>query len=156
MARYEFDGIDKLMAQTETDANTVIQRIERGLFRSGEILVKALREETKERFIAPTGELASKVKADRTIKRMGSQRSIEVYARGTYRGKRGSPRRAATVAFVQEYGRGDGAVFKHNAIAGVRQGQRGSKTSSTYWNAWAVAKSEKAIGEAIHEELFRK
>lgn len=136
MARYEFDGIDALMAQMETDANTVMERIERGLFRGGEILAQALKQETTT-FKAPTGELAGKVKADRTIKRTGSGRSIEVYAQGTYKGKRGSARRAATVGFVVEYGR--------------RNDMEGNP-----WNARAREKTGDAIGEAISEEMFGK
>ena len=68
MARYEFDGIDHLMAQLDADANSVMERAERGLYRGGEILADALREEAAATFKEPTGELAGKVKADRTIK----------------------------------------------------------------------------------------
>lgn len=137
MARYEFDGIDQLMAQLDADANSVMERAERGLLRGGEILTNALREEAAATFKEPTGELAGKVKADRTIKRAGSTRSIEVYARGTYKGKRGSARRAATVAFVLEYG-------------------RRNDMSANPWNRHANEKTGDAIGEAIHEEMFGK
>lgn len=137
MARYEFDGIDQLMAQLDTDANSVMERAERGLYRGGEILADALREEAAATFKEPTGELAGKVKADRTIKRTVSSRSIEVYARGTYKGKRGSARRAATVAFVLEYG-------------------RRNDMSANPWNRRANEKTGDAIGEAIHEEMFGK
>lgn len=137
MARYEFDGIDQLMAQLDADANSVMERAERGLLRGGEILTNALREEAAATFKEPTGELAGKVKADRTIKRAGSTRSIEVYARGTYKGKRGSARRAATVAFVLEYG-------------------RRNDMSANPWNRRANEKTGDAIGEAIHEEMFGK
>lgn len=134
MARYEFDGIDALMAQMDADANTVMERVERGLFRGGEILAQALVQETSS-FKEPTGELAGKVKADRVIKRAGSERSIEVYARGTYKGKRGRSRRAATVGFVVEYGR-------RNDMVG------------NPWNQRAREKTGDAIGEAIYEEMF--
>lgn len=137
MARYEFDGIDQLMAQLDTDANSVMERAERGLLRGGEILTNALREEAAATFKEPTGELAGKVKADRTIKRTVSSRSIEVYARGTYKGKRGSARRAATVAFVLEYG-------------------RRNDMSANPWNRRANEKTGDAIGDAIHEEMFGK
>lgn len=137
MARYEFDGIDQLMAQLDADANSVMERAERGLLRGGEILTNALREEAAATFKEPTGELAGKVKADRTIKRTVSSRSIEVYARGTYKGKRGSARRAATVAFVLEYG-------------------RRNDMSANPWNRRANEKTGDAIGEAIHEEMFGK
>lgn len=138
MARYEFDGIDQLMAQLDADANTVMERIERGLYRGGDILAKAQREEAAATFKEPTGELAGKVKADRTIKRAGPDgRSIEVYARGTYKGKRGSARRAATVAFVLEYG-------------------RRNDMSANPWNRRANEKTGDAIGDAIHEEMFGK
>lgn len=137
MARYEFDGIDQLMAQLDTDANSVMERAERGLYRGGEILADALREEAAATFKEPTGELVGKVKADRTIKRTVSSRSIEVYARGTYKGKRGSARRAATVAFVLEYG-------------------RRNDMSANPWNRRANEKTGDAIGEAIHEEMFGK
>lgn len=137
MARYEFDGIDQLMAQLDADANSVMERVERGLLRGGEILTNALREEAAATFKEPTGELAGKVKADRTIKRTVSSRSIEVYARGTYKGKRGSARRAATVAFVLEYG-------------------RRNDMSANPWNRRANEKTGDAIGDAIHEEMFGK
>ena len=137
MARYEFDGIDQLMAQLDADANSVMERAERGLLRGGEILTNALREEAAATFKEPTGELAGKVKADRTIKRTVSSRSIEVYARGTYKGKRGSARRAATVAFVLEYG-------------------RRNDMSANPWNRRANEKTGDAIGDAIHEEMFGK
>lgn len=136
MARYEFDGIDQLMRELDTDAREVMNRVEHGLMQGGEILQKALREEAAATFKEPTGELAGKVRADKTIKRAGSARSIEVYARGTYKGRRGKPRRAATVAFVLEYG--------HDTQA------------ANPWNRNAREKSADRIGEAISKELFKR
>lgn len=144
------------MAQMETDAQGVMARMERGLHAGAEVLKKALQDETKTAFKAPSGELATKVKESRKLHRVGTECSVEVYAQGSYKGVRGKPRLATEVAFVQEYGRGEGVVFKRNKRLNRRQGQHGSKTQGTLWNANAVEKSSDAVGEAISREMFRK
>ena len=126
------------MAQMETDAQGVMARMERGLQAGAQVLADALKNEAASSFKAPTGELAGKVSADRSVKYVGaSSRSIEVYARGTYKGRRGRPRRAATVSFVLEYG-------------------RGSDMAPNPWNRRASDASSDAVGEAISREMFRK
>ena len=123
------------MAQMQTDADGVMARMEKGLQAGAQVLAQSLQKEAAGSFKAPTGELGGKIKADRAVRRTLIGASIEVYARGSYKGRRGKPRRAATVAFVLEYGR------RYDMEANP-------------WNKRASEASAEAVGEAIRKEMF--
>lgn len=116
MATLRFWGYNEQLTAFESLEEGMQQRIRRALELSAGVSEAQLKEEARQSFKHPTGELAGKVKpGPMTLGRVSS--FIEVWAQGQYRGRRGRSRRAATVAFVLEYGRNDMAANPWNARA---------------------------------------
>lgn len=128
MPRLEITGIDELMAGLNQQGGAMHSRIVRALELSADALQQALVAEEKGSFKEPTGELGETLASDQVVN--GASASwVEVYARGSYKGKRGKPRRAGLVAGMVEY--------KHN----------------NPWNRRARSKSKKRINSIIAQEL---
>lgn len=104
MATLTFEGVDRLMVSMATWEKSVRPRVERALKLGAGVLQEEIRAQGKSRFKEPTGELERLVKPGK-VQNGSFSSSIEVWPQGMYTGVRGSPRRAATVGFVLEYGR---------------------------------------------------
>lgn len=135
MATVEFDGIDQMMQDFAADIETLDERCLRAVDAGAVVLGHYLADETRS-FKEPTGELASLIGKPGEPVRKGSSWEQYVYPLGNYTGSRGKPRRAATIAYVLEYGReGRGKIDPNN------------------WNERAEVTGEPYIAMAIDDEL---
>lgn len=109
MARLAYYGYNEALQAVEQMDDAMRERIQRALEMAGAQLAESLRQETSV-FKHPTGELASKIKPG-PVQMTRMESYVEVWAHGQYKGLRGKPRRAETVAFVKERGRGGRAIM---------------------------------------------
>ncbi len=102
MAYIEISGIDNVMARLAKEESGFRGRVRKALHLAAGELREQLRREESDTFSEPTGELGETI-GWKGVTFGVSGAMIDVYAIGNYRGRRGSPRRAALVAAMVEY-----------------------------------------------------
>lgn len=133
MARMVFEGYDGLIRETERAGQEMGERITRALRLASDEIVAALQEEERTTFKAPTGEMGEILARSPEITKGAGVSFLEVYPGGDYVG-RGRPRRAATIAFVLEAGRGE-------------------NMPANPWNARAAKKYKRRVNSIIQDTL---
>ena len=135
MATVEFDGIDQMMQDFDADIETLDARCLRAVDAGADVLSRYLADETRS-FKDPTGEMAGLIGKPGEPVRKGSSWEQYVYPQGNYMGSRGKARRAASIAYVLEYG---------------REGR--GKIDANPWNERAEITGEPYVAMAIDDEL---
>ena len=128
MARLKVDGLDQVMGDLNRREGRLHSIITEALNKSAEVLKEQLLDEEADSFVDPSGELGDTLVISPVGHAAGAS-IIDVYADGTYVGRRGKPRRAGMVAAMVEY--------KHK----------------NPWNARARRKSSKRINSIIADAL---
>jgi len=106
MAHIEIDGLDTLMSRLADRESGFGERAKRALELAAGELREQLRREEEQSFVDPSGELGKKLVWDAPYMVAGAV-IIEVYAKGSYKGRRGKARRAGLVAAMVEYKHGN-------------------------------------------------
>lgn len=133
MARFVYEGYDEVINRNTSRGRELAGRIDKALHLAAGCVIEALQREEAGTFKAPTGEMGRILAETPEYAHGSAAAEAVVYPGGNYVGIRGSPRRAATVAFVLENGR-----------AGM---------PANPWNRRASAKSRKRVNEIVKEAL---
>lgn len=132
MARLEYTGYDDFIRANDERSRRLAERIDKALRLAAQAVVEALQHEESTTFKAPTGEMGRILAASPRYSHAPGSSSAEVYPDGDYVGQF-KPRRAATIAFVLEHGKGD--------------------APANPWNKRASAKSRPRVSSIIEEQL---
>ena len=106
MAKISVAGLDGLIVKMTKEDAGLQKRIRTSMEMAAGVMEESIRGAGAQKFRGkkPGVPLESLVKRGGVIN-MGDAFFVEVWPQGSYTGIRGKPRRAETVAFVQEYGR---------------------------------------------------
>ena len=134
MAQYKYEGYDEVIRQADSAGAEMHRRMERAAHLAAEELIRALKDEERNTFKAPTGEMGRILEETPVYTVSSDYTEAVVYPGGDYTGIRGRPRRAATIAFVLENGRPE-------------------HVDPNPWNARAARKARKRIDGIIEQTL---
>lgn len=106
MAKISVVGLDGLIVKMEKEDSGLQKRIRTSMEMAAGVMEESIRGAGAQKFRGkkPGVPLESLVRRG-TVINAGDAYFVEVWPQGSYTGIRGKPRRAETVAFVQEYGR---------------------------------------------------
>ena len=108
MAKLSVIGMDGLIVALAKEDEGIRKRITSAMDMAAGALEESITETGAKQFSGkkPGSPLESLVRRGPLVN-TGNSFLVQVWPQGSYTGIRGKPRRAETVAFVQEYGRGD-------------------------------------------------
>lgn len=147
MAKLEIAGIDGILVKLEKRDRTLTARMDKALTLAAEHVQAAIRKDAAKSFKQPTGELAGLV-APGPVWHYDNRSVVSVWAKGTYTGKRGRPRRAAMIGALIQYG-----VPPYIMHGGMYKGALRGRQEKNPWYTRSLKASGKAVNSIIEEVM---